>query len=309
MHRQRVFSLFLLAFGLAGYIICIPLTFYAQSAITAASPALDDVSRNLSVIQGAVVDAETTLTEFNTSLGSILDAIAAFDLSSVNALLNATITDVAAMLNETQDSLASVEQMLNDTDTTVDVIENMLNETIFTIDAVTVMLTDNAAWLELFGNNSAFQLLAPEVTLQALAIAASMRSTATVLGELPLGDAVVALQGLPLLSVRTALRSLPLTVVTDSLTTLQAALQPFLHQLETAIQETRTMLLRLQTYLGTITPQITETHITLDAWSVTIHTVKSQLHLIQLGVYGIIIYILCLHTGFIILGVHLKRAR
>jgi len=197
MNRQRIFSLFLLLFGLAGYIICIPLTYYAQSAITSLSPTLDDVSENLSGIRSAVVDAETTLTEFNSSMGIILLAIDASNLSSVTVLINATIADVAVMLNETQTSLDSVEVMLNDTDTTVDVVEGMLTETISTVDAVTVMLTDNAAWLELFANNSAFQLLAPEVTVQALAMATSMRATADVLQDLPLDDAVTALQGLP----------------------------------------------------------------------------------------------------------------
>ena len=304
---RRLISLFLIAFGLAGYVICIPLAYYSQSVINAASPALDDVSKSMETIRIAVVDAETTLTDFNMSVGAIIVTVTSFNLSYLNDILNVTIVDIGSMLNETQTSLASVEEMLNDADTTIDAVEVMLNQTIITVNSVAVMLNDNADWLELFGNNSAFQLLAPDITTQATAMAVSMRSTAQVLKTLPIRDAVEALQGLPLTPVKTALRSLPLNTVTESLKTMQEALQPFIQQLETAIQEALIMFQLLQNFSGIITPRITEIHTILDTWDATIQTVKSQLSLIQLGIYAIIFYILCLHTAFLAIGVITKN--
>ncbi len=251
---QRLISSFLIAFGIVGYVACVPLTVVSHSALSLLPSSLSDIQTTLEDVEGMVSEAERVLLDLSTGLDEMLLAVSLFDFSSGVDAFNSSLASVQAMLNETVHIVDSVEQTLN----------------------------ENADWLSSLANNSGIQLVAPDVAAGAGALATSMRSTIDTLNWLLLDPAIA------------------------SLTELQPYVTVLLTHFESVSTEIQRQLQTYQTSVASVTTRIGNITMSIEQWIANVQNIRNRIWIINVALYGLVGYIVLMHTAFLLTGVALR---
>jgi len=257
LKMRRYISFFLIAFGLLGYAVFVPLVYFSNSAFLLLPSSLDDIDDNMRGIKEMMTETEAILSNVSSSIDKIIFTFGSFNFS----------------------------QVIENFDSTLDSAEAMLNETINTLDSANKTLNDSADWLESLANDPWIRTNAPEVATEAENVVISMRTVAEILGELPIRS------------------------TSDSLRELHVSASLMLTHLQSLSLEINNSLQTYKTYVENVRIRIGDIKSSLDAWITNIQSIKGQIWILKIGVYGFLVYIILLHTAFLLIGLLLRKGK
>jgi hypothetical protein len=281
LKATRYIGLFLIVFGLFGYVVCIPIAVLGNSAISAIPSLIEDGEVVLANVRGGLAEIETTLHDLSSDVSSIVDAVSAFNFTRLDYEVNATLTSMEAMLNETDTALLTVRAMLNETGTTLQAVVTMLNE--------------NAEMMALFANSSGIQTIAPEIAVEAGNLAVTMRATADVVQTVPINSTINALDDVPFNATVVTVRALRDTA------------RPILRLLEDVKTDLVTRVDAVQTYLDAFIERLDDVTQIIDVGSAGLTQLKASGGLLRVGLIAILGYLLCLHSAFLLTGIVIRK--
>jgi len=64
-----------------------------------------------------------------------------------------------------------------------------------------------------------------------------------------------------------------------------------------------------KTYVENVRIRIGDIKSSLDAWITNIQSIKGQIWILKIGVYGFLVYIILLHTAFLLIGLLLRKGK
>lgn len=218
----------------------------------------------------------SSLSEIQSNLESTKEIVneAETVLSSVSISVDSMILSV---------SLFDFQSTIDSINSTYYSINVMLNTTAFAVDAVEQNFNDTVAWLASVANDSWILVVAPEIAVEAGNLAASMRSTTQILNSLLIRPTI------------------------ESLHDLQAYVNVMLTQLKFVNTYVLSQLRTFKTYIKNIINRIGNAKTSIDSWLTKIQNIYETLWIIRFGIYGLIVYILLLHTAFLLIGLSLRK--
>jgi prefoldin subunit 5 len=216
MKEKKLISYFLIIFGLIGYAISLPLTYYSASFLNTVSVSLEAADNGLVYAKNLVNETGVTLANVSSNLNETV-----LTLSSLN---------VSSILSPAEKSLNQIADML----------ESMSNNVLLKIGA------------------------------------SSAASDA--------GKAAVSIRN-----------------IANNLTEISSSTNSTLANFENSMQEVNRLLENYE-------DSIVNIESTLNIWIIRVQSIRESFWVVQFGVYGFIIYLLLLHTAFLLIGLHFLRS-
>jgi hypothetical protein len=277
----RYIGLFLIGFGLLGYVVCIPIAVVGNAAVDAIPAILEDGDAVVASAREGLAEIEATLHAVTADVRGLVDAVAAVDVTGLDAEVNATLT--------------AVEAMLNDTDAALGAVRAMLNETGAALQATVTMLDENAALMALFATSSGIQTIAPEIADDAGDLAVTLRATAD------------AIRAVPINATRAALDAVPVNATVATVRALRDTARPILRLLDAVQADLVARVATVQTYSAAFTDRLDAVTGILDAGSAGLTQLQAGVGLLRGGLVAILGYLLTLHTAFLLLGLVVRH--